>query len=295
LRVSVIIPHLNDMEGLQRTLAGLAAQTRLPDEVIVADNGSDAGMAAIVATADAFPALAVQVIPAQARGAGPARNAGAAIARGDMLAFLDCDCLPAPDWIARGAALAGGIVGGPVTVFWDGPPNAVAAFDLLFGFDVAASFRRHRHLLTANLWVSREVFALVGPFRTRVSEDVEWCWRADALQQRLRFDPHLAVGHRALDSYGALHRRWRRITRETHALHQERGRSRVRWCVTLGAILLSIPVHGLRVLFTRRISGLGLRLETLAVLASIRLDRVRCGLEEMACSGSDRGGQGIGH
>lgn len=91
-RLTVIIPTLNEIAYLPRLLDALDVQTRLPDEVIVADAGSTDG------TADLAQSRGAQVV----RGGMPAvgRNAGVLAARGDLLLFLDADVLPPPDFIA---------------------------------------------------------------------------------------------------------------------------------------------------------------------------------------------------
>src|SRR5688500_18220852 len=72
--ISVIVPHLNQPEPLQRCLASLACQVGLAEqaEIIVVDNGSTVSPSDICA---AFPNvnLMFQPIP----GPGPARNLGA--------------------------------------------------------------------------------------------------------------------------------------------------------------------------------------------------------------------------
>jgi len=90
--LTVIIPTLNEIAYLPRLLDALDVQTRLPDEVIVADAGSTDG------TADLAQSRGAQVV----RGGMPAvgRNAGVRAARGDLLLFLDADVLPPPDFIA---------------------------------------------------------------------------------------------------------------------------------------------------------------------------------------------------
>ena len=45
------------------------------------------------------------VVPAPVQGAGPARNAGVAAAMAPVIALIDSDCVPEPDWIAEGAAV----------------------------------------------------------------------------------------------------------------------------------------------------------------------------------------------
>lgn len=95
-KVSVIIPTLNEAGYLPLLLDSLAAQTRPPDEIIVADAGSR----------DGTPALARQRGARVVRGGMPAvgRNAGARVAQGDLLVFLDADVVLPPDFLERAVA-----------------------------------------------------------------------------------------------------------------------------------------------------------------------------------------------
>lgn len=91
--ISVIIPTLNEAVYLPLLLRALACQTRRPDEVIVADAGSEDG------TTEIARAWGARVV----RGGRPAagRNAGARIARGMWLVFLDADVVPRPDFLEK--------------------------------------------------------------------------------------------------------------------------------------------------------------------------------------------------
>ncbi|CAN5742597.1 TIGR04283 family arsenosugar biosynthesis glycosyltransferase [soil metagenome] len=106
MKLSIIVPVLNERPYLPAVLTAL---TNLDvHEVIVVDGGSTDGSREYLSQQK--KAL---VINAE-RGRGPQLNAGAAIATGDALVFLHCDCLLPPDGAKRIAqALANeGIVGG---------------------------------------------------------------------------------------------------------------------------------------------------------------------------------------
>jgi len=91
--LTVVIPTLNEIEYLPHLLDALDAQTRLPDEIIVADAGSTDG------TVEIARARGVRIVTGGLPAVG--RNAGARAAEGDLLLFLDADVVPLHDFIAR--------------------------------------------------------------------------------------------------------------------------------------------------------------------------------------------------
>ena len=94
MRISCIIPTLDRSEMLQETLRSVFTQTRAVDEIIVVDNGTQPP------TISAEYAPRVKVIRLSSHsGVSKARNAGAAEATGEILAFLDDDDLWNPDYI----------------------------------------------------------------------------------------------------------------------------------------------------------------------------------------------------
>lgn len=85
--VSVIVPAYNAEKYLGEALESALAQTRQDVEIILVDDGSTDGTAAI---ARSFGAR-VQLVQQENRGVGGAVNTGLRRARGDLLAFLDAD------------------------------------------------------------------------------------------------------------------------------------------------------------------------------------------------------------
>jgi glycosyltransferase involved in cell wall biosynthesis len=85
--VSVIIPTYNHAAFLAEALESVLAQTRTPLEVIVVDDGSTDETAEVLRNYQ----RRIRVLSQPNRGVAAARNAGAAVASGELLAFLDAD------------------------------------------------------------------------------------------------------------------------------------------------------------------------------------------------------------
>jgi len=105
MEISVIIPTYNRFSQLKRCLASLATQDYPADrfEIIVIDDGSRdrAGQTKDVCR----KAKHVKYITARNKGRSAARNLGIKNAAGDIIAFIDDDCVVARDWISQIASL----------------------------------------------------------------------------------------------------------------------------------------------------------------------------------------------
>lgn len=97
--LSVVIITANRKDMLQRCLAGLYAQSpAVPHELIVVDQASADGTPAMLARdRQTHPELRVDTLPNPSANA--KRNRGAALARYDLIAFLDDDAVPDPGWM----------------------------------------------------------------------------------------------------------------------------------------------------------------------------------------------------
>ncbi len=94
--ISAIVPAYNCEATIGACIESLLAQSRPPDEIVVVDDGSQDGTADVVSR---YPVRLVRL--ARNSGPGVARNEGARIASGGILAFTDSDCVAPPDWLAR--------------------------------------------------------------------------------------------------------------------------------------------------------------------------------------------------
>lgn len=271
--VSVVIPHYNDLQRLAACLASLAAQTYPADhiDIIVADNASPQGEDAVRSAVGEH----ASVILVTDRGAGPARNGGVAASRGEILAFIDSDCIADPDWIAEGvqALEEHDFIGGRVTVQIDNPVKMTGAeaYEAVFAFDFETYIKKRGFTGSGNLFVRRRIFDAVGGFKAEVSEDMEWSHRATGKGFRLGYAPRAVVAHPAREDWAALLVKWRRIQAETLALASTRDRWwRVRWLMKTWAMPVSALAHTPRVLRSDRLPTLRDKLGALGTLYRLR-------------------------
>jgi len=267
---SIIIPTYDRPQHLSACLESVTALHYPPAliDVVVVDDGGPAPLEGVIAP---FRSRLPVTLLRQARaGPGAARNAGAAQAKGEFLAFTDDDCRPAPDWLqalARRLTTASrAVVGGPMRNAL--PDNVYSAASDVLAEAVDAYFNtepsRARHLFSGNLALSRADFQAVGGFDATLmtSEDRDFCDRCLEHGCRLIFAQEAVVSHiRPL----TLHTFWRQhfeYGRGTFDYHRRRA--------TRGSIPFRFDglfyVHMLRHPFVQRA---GPRALTLSVLLSI--------------------------
>lgn len=184
-RVSIIVPAHGRAEATRRCVQSLLALDYPADrrEIIVVDDASEPPLAPLLR------GLPVEILRQDRNiGQSAARNLAAALASGEVLAFIDNDCVAEPNWLRTllpylddsTIAMVGGRVAAPPT------RGAVAAFEAVRSpLDMGAVATEVTptaavsYLPTCNLLVRRDVLLAYGGFDAtlRVGEDVDFIWR----------------------------------------------------------------------------------------------------------------------
>lgn len=156
MRLSIVVPTLNEAPGIAAALAALAPLRAAGHEVLVIDGGSDDG------TPDLAAPRADRVAAAP-RGRASQMNAGARLASGDVLLFLHADTRlpPRADRLVLEGLAGSGRAWGRFDVRIDGRHP-------LLGFVGALMNARSRWTGIATgdqaIFVRRDAFAAVGGF-----------------------------------------------------------------------------------------------------------------------------------
>jgi O-antigen biosynthesis protein len=210
-RVSVVVCSLNGSSTISQSMRALR-HIDYPDyEVIVVDDGSTDETAAVART-HGFP-----VISTRNMGLSSARNTGLQAATGEIVAYLDDDAYPDPQWLRylvttfRSTDCAG--VGGPNLP----PPGDGTIADCVANspggpIHVLISDQLAEHIPGCNMAFRRGALKAIGGFDTRfrvAGDDVDVCWRLQDRGWTLGFSPSAVVWHHRRNSVAAYWRQQR--------------------------------------------------------------------------------------
>jgi mycofactocin glycosyltransferase len=233
--VSIIIPTLDRADDLDQCLAAIADLQYPADllEVLVVDDGS-ADPLAIVRVVERHGARLL--VNDRNRGPAASRNRAAREASGEILAFIDSDCVAGPSWLddlapyfswARVGAVGGRTLGYYSESLLDRYEEVSSPLDMGRHLRLRAPGPDTFYVPTCNLLVRRSLYAALGGLREdlRVGEDVDFCWRLRASGAYLVYAPEGIVRHKHRDSLPAmLRRRAQYGTSEAvlHGLHPDK-------------------------------------------------------------------------
>lgn len=199
--ISVIIPAHNEEKCLASCLGGILKQTtKTPYEVIVVDNNSTDRTQEI---AKKYP---VRVIFEKRPGGSAARNAGAKVARGKLLVFLDADTRSPPTYLSQ---IENFFQKHPTLDVLAGPPVVIDAGPITKWFTDTFNYFtwyfRATKLVSGvqafwsgNFAIKKRVFEESGGFDQKLTsvimaEDIEFSVRLGKYGYKIYFDPTLKV------------------------------------------------------------------------------------------------------
>ena len=213
--ITAIIPTWNRGESLVECLTSVFSQDYPSDhvEVIVIDDGSRDETQKL---ASAFPCMLLS--NPESRGQSYCRNLGARHAKGEILAFLDDDCVAGGSWLKDLVPYLQwekvGSVGGYVDGYSD--RSALDRYEKEFsllnlgryiqrGANDGSTF----YVPTCNLLVRKEAFFETGGIREtlHLGEDVDFCWRMRDAGWQALYVPSGTVKHKHRNTLGAMLRR----------------------------------------------------------------------------------------
>jgi glycosyltransferase involved in cell wall biosynthesis len=234
-RMTVCVCTRNGARTLRDCLEGIAELDYPAYETIVVDDGSTDETVAIATQYGA------RVLHSHGRGLSVARNLGLETATGQVIAYLDDDARPDPQWLRYLATTfmttthVG--VGGPNIAPTDSGIVAECVDRTPGGpMQVLLTDREAEHIPGCNMAFRKAALAAIGGFDSQfrvAGDDVDICWRLQERGWTLGFNPTAVVWHRRRDSVRAHWRQQRGYGRAEGLLArkwpQKYSRGQARW------------------------------------------------------------------
>lgn len=226
LNVSIIIPVYNEAVELEKVLTSLGRQTvnQSEFEVIVVDNASTDNTRELVRR---FKEVIYLREDRHLNSPYSCRNRGLEIAKGNIIVLLDGTCIPEPDWLEKGLnfmdAQKADMISSNVIFDFRGKVTAGKLYDSN-NLKIERSIQERGAVMTASLFVRREVFEQVGRFPegVRSGGDLRWTHRATRQGFSLMFCRDSIAKKKARTFLQSVHKQWR-VGKAQPAIWEERG------------------------------------------------------------------------
>lgn len=195
--ISVIIPAYNAKSTIIKTLTFLHQQDYNDEIEIIVVNSSQDNIKEIIQSK--FPD--VNVIQLEKRAfTGDAKNVGLKKARGNIIAFIDSDCIAEKNWLStikklytQGHKLVGGSIGNM------NPGNIVSKAEYFLELIQLSPGSRARYvslISTANCFFARDIFDKHGNFPTiRKGVDMLFSYNLIEKKEKILFSPEMKIYH----------------------------------------------------------------------------------------------------
>ena len=196
--ITVVVPYYNEQDSLEYLLSQLAAQTQKPHEVILVNSDSTDGSSRLI---DEWiikhqRQAVFKNLNASTKTPGGSKSAGVKIAKGELLAFMDCGLNFPANWLksqvelleSTGADWVSGVCRTSGTTVVD-----KAAIAHTYGFENA------RPVIPSSL-VRRSVFDRIGMFKDlRAGYDAEWAQASRRAGLRREVNRHVIVEYQGVN------------------------------------------------------------------------------------------------
>jgi|GEM_PF-508336 len=214
LKISVVIPVYYDRESLELCLQALKKQTLQKNqfEVIVVNNGPVGS----IKRGEEW-ASNVTCCHEPMPGSYAARNRGASVAHGSVLAFTDADCIPDPRWLEQALdcfrQTGSDMIAGAIDLFKRDKGSKLA-----YIYEKHHLFKQKTNAeqgvsVTANFFIKREAFEEAGGFNASIKSmgDMEFTGRCTENGLSLVYSGAAKVRHPARATVSEVMNRRRRI------------------------------------------------------------------------------------
>lgn len=193
--MTVVIPAFNEEKHIGACLEALENQTLSHDqfEVILVDNGSTDKTLSIAHECER--SFALRTISRPGINVAAVRNTGASLGKGEIIAFLDADCIAKANWLSNAVRLA------PARGIWGAhylvPVSATWIAKIWFRYQATEQNGPVSFIPSSNMFLWRRDFNALNGFdeTIKTSEDVELCARARNSRMPVTSFSSLAVVH----------------------------------------------------------------------------------------------------
>lgn len=219
--ISIIVPIYNGLKYFDSFIGSYMAMSgkeSILHEVIIVDNASidNFKLKLLEAIADKELKNWHYFSYTEKQSSYAARNYGVAVSKGDILAFVDIDCVFTDNWLIEVDKYQKNrdlYVAGDVKLYsQDARPNIFEAYDFTASFQLER-YKKRKVGITANLVVPKEVYLKVDGFDEVVSGgDIAFCRKCQACHFTYIFDSNLLVTHPARKSYSDVVQKMKRVS-----------------------------------------------------------------------------------
>ena len=236
--ISVIIPSNHGHHELLKIVRALCQQVVLPAEIVIVDSSVESGECpAKVTKLCAFRGVRLIYVHLAHALPGRARNIGLELSRCELIAFIDVQTIPKPNWLEISFHL---LTSNRILGVWGATHfNADTKFERLVrdGFHGVQT----RRTLPGSVF-DRKVFAKVGQFIdwARAGEDTEWMLRVELLKVPVVCPPCVLIDYIGLIGLDikTLIRKWHRNYTASRGLPQFFPQRLILWLIFYPLLIL---------------------------------------------------------